>query len=174
MKNIKATDVPILTIDPAIALFTYRQVKQMFAWKGNKSIRDAVKRGDLARVRIGAARSQWRITAESALALLHDKKEEIETQDFFGIHAAEWAVMKANKARENEIEQTKQLTPEEQNAQFYADEAKKPVIWVGSVGFQGVDENGHTAETRAIAYANALEEARRKKYRYTATQERGV
>jgi excisionase family DNA binding protein len=61
------------------------------------------------------------------------------------------------------------LSPDEQNAAFLEEESKKPVIWVGDQGFQGV-VNGRTAEVRALQYVEDLKKQGRKRF----TSVRGI
>src|SRR5205823_2754292 len=81
-KKWQMPDAPSI-IDQSVALLTYKQVKEMFGWTENTSIRQAVKRGELVRVRVNPSKQGWRITADSALKRRQKKVELIETAETF-------------------------------------------------------------------------------------------
>jgi hypothetical protein len=48
-----------------LELLTYKQVRAIFKWKSNRTVRDRVRAGLLVRVRVGGSSNSWRITKSS-------------------------------------------------------------------------------------------------------------
>ena len=77
-----------------------------------------------------------------------------------------WSIVQDGPATSRRVEgpqppKEPEMTPEEQNAAFIAEQAHAAVIWVGDQGFQGIDEHGRTAEVRALQYRESLKQNKR-------------
>jgi len=66
-------------------LLPYRDVRKMFGWKDNSTIRHYVTQGKLVRVRVNESRKGLRITRASAEAMMNEVLETAEAMKQFGI-----------------------------------------------------------------------------------------
>jgi hypothetical protein len=90
--------VGALTLRPGV-LLPYRIVKQVMKWKSTTSIRNAVARGELVRVKVGTRDRDWAITSDSVIALQAEKQIERETLKFFDVTPGQWASLKQARKR---------------------------------------------------------------------------
>jgi excisionase family DNA binding protein len=126
----------------------------------NTTVRRAVKQGKLRTIGNGNAK---RISKDSLCSLATKQSKKALRLD------AKLKAIEAKLVPASDPEP--ELTPEQQNAEYMAEQAKLPVIWVGDVGFQGV-ERGLSAEARATIYREQL--AARNKRSIAWSQVRGV
>lgn len=127
----------------------------------NTTVRRAVKQGKLRTIGNGNAK---RISKDSLCSLATKQTKKALRLDA-KLKAIEAKLLPASDPEP-------ELTPAQQNAEYMAEQAKLPVIWVGSQGFQGVDEHGLTAEARATIYREQL--AARNKRSIQWSQVRGI
>ena len=151
-------EIDFVKLNSLPAFVTYEQAADALAISYDK-IRRLVAKGKLKTT--GATKGK-RITKDSLCTFATPKSKAVLRID------RELQQIQAGSKPEAEPV----LTPEQQNAQFIEEEARKPVIWVGDVGFQGVDEYGRTADARAADYREDLRA--RAGARITALQVRGV
>jgi len=151
-------EIDFVKLNGLPAYVTYARAADALAVSYDK-VRRLVAKGKLKTT--GATKGK-RITKESLCTYATPKSKAAQRLDreVQQIHAG-------SKAEAEPV-----LTPEQQNAQFIEEEARKPVIWVGDVGFQGIDEYGRTADARAADYGEYLQA--RARARITALQVRGI
>ena len=107
----KLPPLPVEVVEGA--LLNYKVVRQMFGWRQNVSIKNAVYAGKLKRVRISNQRSGFRITAESALALRTEIIELSEAAEEFGYSPGQIKAMNEARNRKPVPEVTLELNEQE-------------------------------------------------------------
>ena len=77
----------------------YKEVRERFHWKDNKSIRDRIKDGRFESIKVSKSKNGLRITLESVLRYEKELADYKDAREFFGKTEGQMAAMRANKVR---------------------------------------------------------------------------